>query len=117
MREAMPGMASKISEIQERVLQTIRSYAYDEIQISLLEYTELFARGVGEATDIVEKEMYSLEDRDGVSLSLRPEGTAGCVRALEENGLLYNQTQKVFYAGPMFRYRNRKKAGTVSLTR
>ena len=77
MREAMPGMASKISEIQERVLQTIRSYAYDEIQISLLEYTELFARGVGEATDIVEKEMYSLEDRDGVSLSLRPEGTAG----------------------------------------
>ena len=97
-------MAAKISGIQERVLQTIRSYAFDEIQISLLEYTELFARGVGEATDIVEKEMYSLEDRDGVSLSLRPEGTAGCVRALEENGLLYNQTQKVFYAGPMFRY-------------
>ena len=109
MREAMPGMASKISEIQERVLQTIRSYAYDEIQISLLEYTELFARGVGEATDIVEKEMYSLEDRDGVSLSLRPEGTAGCVRALEENGLLYNQTQKVFYAGPMFRYEKPQK--------
>ena len=109
MREALPGMASKISQIQERVLQTIRSYAYDEIQISLLEYTELFARGVGEATDIVEKEMYSLEDRDGVSLSLRPEGTAGCVRALEENGLLYNQTQKVFYAGPMFRYEKPQK--------
>ena len=109
MREAMHGMASKNSEIQERVLQTIRSYAYDEIQISLLEYTELFARGVGEATDIVEKEMYSLEDRDGVSLSLRPEGTAGCVRALEENGLLYNQTQKVFYAGPMFRYEKPQK--------
>ena len=109
MREAMPGIAYKISEVQERVLQIIRSYAYDEIQIPLLEYTELFARGVGEATDIVEKEMYSLEDRDGVSLSLRPEGTAGCVRALEENGLLYNQTQKVFYAGPMFRYEKPQK--------
>ena len=109
MREAMPGIASKISQIQERVLQIIRSYAYDEIQIPLLEYTELFARGVGEATDIVDKEMYSLEDRDGVSLSLRPEGTAGCVRALEENGLPYNQTQKVFYAGPMFRYEKPQK--------
>ena len=109
MREAMPGIAYKISEVQERVLQIIRSYAYDEIQIPLLEYTELFARGVGEATDIVEKEMYYLEDRDGISLSLRPEGTAGCVRALEENGLLYNQTQKVFYAGPMFRYEKPQK--------
>ena len=109
MREVLPGIASKISETQQRVLQIIRSYAYDEIQIPLLEFTELFARGVGEATDIVEKEMYSLEDRDGVSLSLRPEGTAGCVRALEENGLLYNQIQKVFYAGPMFRYEKPQK--------
>ena len=109
MREVLPGLASKISETQQRVLQIIRSYAYDEIQIPLLEFTELFARGVGEATDIVEKEMYSLEDRDGVSLSLRPEGTAGCVRALEENGLLYNQIQKVFYAGPMFRYEKPQK--------
>ena len=73
------------------------------------EYTELFARGVGEATDIIEKEMYSLADRDGDSLSLRPEGTASCVRALEEHGLLYNQTQRVFYAGPMFRYEKPQK--------
>ncbi len=109
MREAMPGSASKFSAFQERVLRVIKSYSYDEIQVPLIEYTELFARGVGEATDIVEKEMYTLEDRDGVSLSLRPEGTAGCVRALEENGLLYNQTQKVFYAGPMFRYEKPQK--------
>ena len=73
MREAMPGSASKFSEFQERVLRVIKSYSYDEIQVPLIEYTELFARGVGEATDIVEKEMYTLEDRDGVSLSLRPE--------------------------------------------
>ena len=109
MREAMPGSASKFSAFQESVLRVIKSYSYDEIQVPLIEYTELFARGVGEATDIVEKEMYTLEDRDGVSLSLRPEGTAGCVRALEENGLLYNQTQKVFYAGPMFRYEKPQK--------
>ena len=75
----------------------------------MMEYTDLFARGVGEATDIVEKEMYTLADRDGDSLSLRPEGTASCVRALEEHGLLYNQTQRVFYNGPMFRYEKPQK--------
>ena len=109
MRGVIPGIAAQYSEIQKQVISVIRSYAYDEIHLPLLEYTDLFARGVGEATDIVEKEMYSLEDRDGVSLSLRPEGTAGCVRALEENGLLYNQTQKVFYTGPMFRYEKPQK--------
>ncbi len=109
MRGVIPGIAAQYSEIQKQVISVIRSYAYDEIYLPLLEYTDLFARGVGEATDIVEKEMYSLEDRDGVSLSLRPEGTAGCVRALEENGLLYNQTQKVFYTGPMFRYEKPQK--------
>ena len=80
-----------------------------EVQLPLLEFTDLFARGVGEATDIVEKEMYSLNDRDGDSLSLRPEGTASCVRALLENGLLFNQTQRVFYTGPMFRYEKPQK--------
>ena len=109
MHGVIPGVASQYSEIQKKAVNVIRSYAYDEIHLPLLEYTDLFARGVGEATDIVEKEMYSLEDRDGVSLSLRPEGTAGCVRTLEENGLLYNQTQKVFYTGPMFRYEKPQK--------
>jgi histidyl-tRNA synthetase len=109
MHGVIPGVASQYSEIQKKAVNVIRSYAYDEIHLPLLEYTDLFARGVGEATDIVEKEMYSLEDRDGVSLSLRPEGTAGCVRTLEESGLLYNQTQKVFYTGPMFRYEKPQK--------
>ena len=75
-----------------RVLQR---HAYEAIRLPLLEFTELFARGVGEATDIVEKEMYTLADRDGDSLSLRPEGTASSVRMLQEYGLLYNQTQRV----------------------
>ena len=87
MHGLVPGIAAQYSEIQKKAVGVIQSYAYDEIQLPLLEYTDLFARGVGESTDIVEKEMYSLDDRDGVSLSLRPEGTAGCVRALEESGL------------------------------
>ena len=97
MRGVIPGVAAQHSEIEGKALRVIRSYAYEEMYLPVLEYTELFARGVGESTDIVEKEMYSLEDRDGVSLSMRPEGTAGCLRTLQENGLLYNQTQKVFY--------------------
>ena len=109
MHEVLPGRAGRYSLIQQKIIRVIQSYAYDEIRIPMLEYTELFARGVGESTDIVEKEMYSLSDGDGVSLSLRPEGTAGCVRALEENGLLYNQSQKVFYSGPMFRYEKPQK--------
>ena len=84
--------------------EQVRRFGYEEIQLPVLEATGLFARGVGEATDIVEKEMYSLKDRDGDSMSLRPEGTAGCVRALIQHGLLHNQTQRVFYSGPMFRY-------------
>jgi histidyl-tRNA synthetase len=75
----------------------------------LLEATELFARGVGEGTDIVEKEMYTMTDRDGSGITLRPEGTASCVRALQEHGLLFNQTQRVFYSGPMFRYERPQK--------
>ena len=104
MRDVLPEDARRWRFTEDRVREVLQSFGYEELQLPLLEYTELFARGVGEATDIVEKEMYSLLDKDGDSLSLRPEGTAGCVRALQDNGLLYNQTQKVFYAGPMFRY-------------
>ena len=74
------------------------------------ERTELFKRSIGEVTDIVEKEMYTFDDRSGDSVTLRPEGTAGCVRAAEEHGLLYNQTQRLWYRGPMFRY-ERPQAG------
>ncbi|NOX52803.1 MAG: histidine--tRNA ligase [Gammaproteobacteria bacterium] len=104
MRDVLPAEARRWRYVEDRLCTTLRQFAYEEVQLPLLEFTELFARGVGESTDIVEKEMYTLADRDGDSLSLRPEGTAGCVRALQENGLLYNQTQRVFYTGSMFRY-------------
>jgi histidyl-tRNA synthetase len=109
MRDILPDDARLWRYVEDTIQQVIARFAYEEVRLPLLEYTELFARGVGEATDIVEKEMYTLADRDGDSLSLRPEGTASCVRALEENGLLYNQTQRVSYAGPMFRYEKPQK--------
>ncbi len=109
MRDVLPAEAKRWQLIESTVHNILRQFTYEEIHLPLLEFTELFARGVGEATDIVEKEMYTLADRDGDSLSLRPEGTASCVRALQENGLLYNQTQKVFYSGPMFRYEKPQK--------
>ena len=82
----------------------LTQYGYQSIRLPIVEKTELFARSIGEVTDIVEKEMYTFADRNGDSLSLRPEGTAGCVRAVIENGLIHNQIQKLFYTGPMFRY-------------
>jgi histidyl-tRNA synthetase len=75
----------------------------------VVEHTELFKRSIGEVTDIVEKEMYTFEDRNGDSLTLRPEGTAGCVRAAEEHGLLFNQTRRLWYTGPMFRHERPQK--------
>jgi histidyl-tRNA synthetase len=94
-------------EAHARTLLT--RFGYDEIRLPLLETTELFARGVGEATDIVEKEMYTLEDRDGGSITLRPEGTASCVRACVQHGLIHNQPQRLWYSGPMFRYERPQK--------
>ena len=109
MRDILPQDARMWRHVEDIIQGVIYSFAYEEVRLPLLEFTELFARGVGEATDIVEKEMYTLADRDGDSLSLRPEGTASCVRALEESGLLYNQNQRVTYAGPMFRYEKPQK--------
>ncbi len=88
----------------ETAQQTLKQYGYQSIRLPIVEKTELFARSIGEVTDIVEKEMYTFADRNDESLTLRPEGTAGCVRAMIQNGLLHNQIQKVFYNGPMFRY-------------
>lgn len=75
----------------------------------IVEQTDLFKRSIGEVTDIVEKEMYTFDDRNGDSLTLRPEGTAGCVRAAEEHGLLFNQTRRLWYTGPMFRHERPQK--------
>jgi len=109
MRVVLPAENRRFRFVENAVRRVLHQYAYEEVQLPLIEATELFSRGVGEATDIVEKEMYVMQDRDGDSLALRPEGTAGCVRALEEAGLLYNQVQRVFYTGPMFRYERPQK--------
>jgi histidyl-tRNA synthetase len=109
MRVVLPAENRRFRFVEDTIRRVLHQYAYEEVQLPLIEATELFSRGVGEATDIVEKEMYVMQDRDGDSIALRPEGTAGCVRALEEAGLLYNQVQRVFYAGPMFRYERPQK--------
>lgn len=109
MRDILPEQARRWDLVEQTLTRILSGCAYEPIRLPLLEFTELFARGVGEATDIVEKEMYTLADRDGDSLSLRPEGTASSVRMLQEHGYLYNQSQRVFYAGPMFRYEKPQK--------
>ncbi|MCP3999547.1 MAG: histidine--tRNA ligase [Gammaproteobacteria bacterium] len=94
----------------EGVLKTVvQSYGYHELRVPVVERTELFKRSIGEVTDIVEKEMYTFSDRNDESLTLRPEGTAGIVRAGIGNGLLYNQKQKLWLTGPMFRYEKPQK--------
>jgi histidyl-tRNA synthetase len=98
-------------QLIERVARELfADYGYREIRVPLLERAELFARSIGEHTDIVEKEMYTFEDRGGDVLSLRPEATAGLVRAAIEHGLLHNQKQRLWTAGPMFRH-ERPQAG------
>jgi histidyl-tRNA synthetase len=89
--------------------QMAREYGYRQIRLPIVEQTDLFDRTIGHATDIIEKEMYTFTDRNGVSLSLRPEGTAGCVRAGIEHGLFYNQVQRLWYMGPMFRHERPQK--------
>ena len=84
-------------------------YGYSEVRMPIVEMTQLFSRAIGEVTDVVEKEMYTFDDRNGDSLTLRPEGTAGCVRAGIEHGLLYNQEQRLWYMGPMFRHERPQK--------
>jgi len=104
MHDILPQQSVIWQRIEQTALELFRAYGYDEIRMPLVEKTDLFKRSIGEVTDIVEKEMYTFEDRNGDSLSLRPEGTASCVRAGIENGLLYNQIQRLWYNGPMFRH-------------
>lgn len=109
MHDILPGHTSLWQHLEAIARQTIASYGYREIRLPVVEKTELFQRSIGEATDIVEKEMYSFDDRNGDGLTLRPEGTAGCVRAGIEHGLLYNQTHRLWYGGPMFRHERPQK--------
>ena len=108
MNDLLPEQSPTWRYVETAVSGLLGRYGYREIRFPILEQTELFARAVGEVTDIVEKEMYSFEDRNGDHLSLRPEGTAGCVRACNQNGL-HNQTQRLWYAGPMFRHERPQK--------
>ncbi len=104
MNDILPERSGRWHVLEDVVRGVFADYGYREIRLPLLEPTELFARSIGEVTDIVEKEMYTFADRNGESITLRPEGTAGCVRACIQHGLLHNQTQRLWYGGPMFRY-------------
>lgn len=109
MQDLLPAQKRISRTIEDVVREVLAAYGYREIGLPQLEQTELFKRVVGENTDIVEKEMYTFEDRNGESLTLRPEGTAGCVRFAEQNGLLFNQVQRLWYSGAMFRYERPQK--------
>ena len=109
MNDILPTVTPHWQFIENIFRQLMLAYGYGEIRLPIVEKTELFKRSIGEVTDIVEKEMYTFEDRNGDSLTLRPEGTAGCVRACIENGMLHNQTQRLWYVGPMFRHERPQK--------
>lgn len=109
MNDVLPDQTPAWQYLEQTMRDLLAAYAYREIRFPVLEQTQLFKRSIGEVTDIVEKEMYTFEDRNGDSLSLRPEGTASCVRAAEQHGLLYNQTQKLWYMGPMYRHERPQK--------
>jgi histidyl-tRNA synthetase len=104
MNDCLPTQSLLWQKVENAVKHVISAYGYSEVRMPIVEMTHLFSRAIGEVTDVVEKEMYTFEDRNGDSLTLRPEGTAGCVRAGIENGLLYNQEQRLWYMGPMFRH-------------
>ncbi|WP_208950498.1 histidine--tRNA ligase [Rahnella sp. ChDrAdgB13] len=109
MNDYLPEDTALWQRIEGTLKQVLGGYGYSEIRMPIVEQTPLFKRAIGEVTDVVEKEMYTFEDRNGESLTLRPEGTAGCVRAGIEHGLLYNQEQRLWYIGPMFRYERPQK--------
>ncbi len=109
MRDILPEQTPLWQRVEAVARELFSGYGYCEIRLPIVEKTELFCRSIGEVTDIVEKEMYLFDDRNGDSLALRPEGTAGCVRAGIEQGLLYNQIQRLWYTGPMFRHERPQK--------
>jgi histidyl-tRNA synthetase len=109
MHDILPAETAAWQALEAKLMRLMANYGYQEIRTPVLEKTELFARSIGDVTDIVAKEMYTFDDRNGDSLSLRPEGTAGCVRAGSEHGLLYNQTARLWYMGTMYRHERPQK--------
>lgn len=109
MNDLLPDQSPAWQYVERQLRSLVDRYDYREIRTPIVEQTALFARSIGEATDVVEKEMYTFDDRNGESLTLRPENTAAVVRAAMEHGLLHNQTQRLWYMGPMFRYERPQK--------
>lgn len=109
MNDCLPSESGLWQYVESTIHQVVASYGYQEIRTPIVESTDLFKRSIGEVTDIVEKEMYTFADRNSDSLTLRPEGTACVVRAGNEHGLLYNQQQRLWYIGPMFRHERPQK--------
>ena len=109
MNDCLPEQSPLWQMVESTLRQVVASYGYAEMRMPIVEMTHLFQRAIGEVTDVVEKEMYTFADRNGDSLTLRPEGTAGCVRACIEHGLVYNQERRVWYIGPMFRHERPQK--------
>lgn len=109
MHDVLPEESHRWQSFEGVIRQVMASYGYDEIRTPIVESTDLFSRSIGEVTDIVEKEMYTFEDRNGDMLTLRPEGTASCVRAGIQHGILHNQIRRLWYMGPMFRHERPQK--------
>ena len=109
MHDILPDQTPLWQFFEAKVKSVFDQYGYQEIRMPIAEKTDLFCRSIGEATDVVEKEMYTFADRNGDNMTLRPEGTASCVRAAQEHGLTYNQVQRLWYHGPMFRYERPQK--------
>ncbi|MFT2093010.1 histidine--tRNA ligase [Paraglaciecola sp. 2405UD69-4] len=109
MNDCLPTDSGLWQYVESIIRQVVASYGYNEIRTPIVESTDLFKRSIGEVTDIVEKEMYTFSDRNSDSLTLRPEGTASVVRAGNEHGLLYNQQQRLWYLGQMFRHERPQK--------
>ena len=109
MHDTLPGDALKWRLLEQTIQSVLQSYCYQEIRLPVIEKTELFSRSIGAGTDIVNKEMYTFRDRNNELLTLRPEGTAGCVRALLQHGVIYSGPQRVWYQGPMFRHERPQK--------
>jgi len=109
MHDVLPSETPLWQQTEAIIRDVLSCYGYSEIRMPIIEKTELFKRSIGEVTDIVEKEMYTFEDRNGDSLTLRPEGTAGCLRACLEHGLLQNQVHRLWYYGPMYRHERPQK--------
>ena len=109
MHDVLPDQTPLWQKTEQTIREVLAAYGYSEIRMPIVEKTELFKRSIGEVTDIVEKEMYTFDDRNGDSLTLRPEGTAGCLRACLEHGLLQNQSHRLWYYGPMYRHERPQK--------